>query len=84
MSSPDVSGLPEPGTRAKAIVVRTDRLVERGRNSGPLHNDMQAAWPASAFCDLAEAAWELTLEGCIGAGRAPDFVDAILLHGATA
>ncbi|MFG2118831.1 TetR/AcrR family transcriptional regulator [Streptomyces sp. NPDC048710] len=81
---PDVSGLPEASTRAKAIFVRTVKLVERGQKSGLLRGDMPATWLASTFCGLAETAWELTLEGHMGARQAPDFINAILLHGATA
>ncbi|MFF4572054.1 TetR/AcrR family transcriptional regulator [Streptomyces sp. NPDC001410] len=81
---PDVSGLPEASTRAKAIFVRTVKLMERGQNSGLLRGDMPATWLASTFCGLAETAWELTLEGHMGARQAPDFINAILLHGATA
>ncbi|MGW0771964.1 TetR/AcrR family transcriptional regulator [Streptomyces sp. NPDC002676] len=81
---PDVSGLPEASTRAKAIFIRTVKLMERGQNSGLLRNDMPATWLASTFCGLAETAWELTLEGHMGARQAPDFITAILLHGASA
>ncbi|MFF4547403.1 TetR/AcrR family transcriptional regulator [Streptomyces sp. NPDC001435] len=81
---PDVSGLPEASTRAKAIFIRTVKLMERGQNSGLLRGDMPATWLASTFCGLAETAWELTLEGHMGARQAPDFINAILLHGATA
>ncbi|MFJ3337042.1 hypothetical protein [Streptomyces sp. NPDC086766] len=45
---------------------------------------MPATWLASTFCGLAETAWELTLEGHMGARRAPDIIHAILLHGASA
>ncbi|MFG2859174.1 TetR/AcrR family transcriptional regulator [Streptomyces sioyaensis] len=81
---PDVSGLPEASTRAKAIFIRTVKLMEHGQKSGLLRNDMPATWLASTFCGLAETAWELTLEGHMGARQAPDFINAILLHGATA
>ncbi|UXY29118.1 hypothetical protein [Streptomyces sp. HUAS TT20] len=81
---PDVSGLPEASTRAKAIFLRTVKLMERGQRSGLLRGDMPATWLASTFCGLAETAWELTLEGHMGARQAPDFINAILLHGAVA
>lgn len=81
---PDVSGLPEASTRAKAIFLRTAELMERGQSSGLLRGDMPATWLASTFCGLAETAWELTLEGHMGARQAPDFINAILLHGASA
>ncbi|ARF53375.1 TetR/AcrR family transcriptional regulator [Streptomyces gilvosporeus] len=81
---PDVSGLPEASTRAKAIFIRTVKLMERGQKSGLLRHDMPATWLASTFCGLAETAWELTLEGHMGARQAPDFINAILLHGAAA
>ncbi|ANP53332.1 AcrR family transcriptional regulator [Streptomyces griseochromogenes] len=81
---PDVSGLPEASTRAKAIFIRTVKLMERGQKSGLLRGDMPATWLASTFCGLAETAWELTLEGHMGARQAPDFINAILLHGASA
>ncbi len=81
---PDVSGLPEASTRAKAIFLRTVKLMERGQKSGMLRGDMPATWLASTFCSLAETAWELTLEGHMGARQAPDFINAILLHGASA
>lgn len=81
---PDVSGLPEAGTRAKAIFLRTVKIMERGQRSGLLRNDMPGTWPASTFCGLAETAWELTLEGHTGARQGPDFITALLLHGASA
>ncbi|MFD8325509.1 TetR/AcrR family transcriptional regulator [Streptomyces lydicus] len=81
---PDVSGVPEASTRAKAIFVQTVKLMERGQETGLLRGDMPAAWLASTFCGLAETAWELTLEGHMGARQAPNFINEILLHGATA
>ncbi|OIK24826.1 hypothetical protein VT52_024840 [Streptomyces malaysiense] len=81
---PDVSGLPEASTRAKAIFLRTVKVMERGQNSGLLRNDMPGTWLASTFCGLAETAWELTLEGHMGARQGPDFITAILLHGVSA
>lgn len=75
--------MPEASERAGTIFRRTVSLVERGQNSGLLRNDMPATWLASTFCGLAETAWELTLEGHVGARQAPDFINAILLHGAT-
>ncbi|WP_225836348.1 TetR/AcrR family transcriptional regulator [Streptomyces sp. NK08204] len=81
---PDVLGVPEASERAGAIFRRTVSLVERGQNAGLLRGDMPATWLASTFCGLAETAWELTLEGHMGARQAPDFINAILLHGVTA
>ncbi|MFI1534540.1 TetR/AcrR family transcriptional regulator [Streptomyces anandii] len=81
---PDVSGLPEASARAKGIFLRTVKVMERGQNSGLLRGDMPATWLASTFCGLAETAWELTLEGHMGARQAPDFINAILVHGAFA
>ncbi|MFH9865422.1 TetR/AcrR family transcriptional regulator [Streptomyces lydicus] len=81
---PDVSGVPEASTRAKAIFIQTVKLMERGQETGLLRGDMPATWLASTFCGLAETAWELTLEGHMGARQAPNFINAILLHGARA
>ncbi|MFD0274206.1 TetR/AcrR family transcriptional regulator [Kitasatospora sp. NPDC127111] len=81
---PDVLGVPEASTRAEAIFGRTVKLVERSQEAGLLRQDMPATWLASTFCGLAETAWELTLEGHMGARQAPDFITSILLHGAAA
>ncbi|MFH8387494.1 TetR/AcrR family transcriptional regulator [Kitasatospora sp. NPDC018058] len=81
---PDVLGVPEASTRADAIFDRTVKLFKRGQSAGLLRNDMPATWLASTFCGLAETAWELTLEGNMGPRQAPDFITAILLHGAAA
>jgi AcrR family transcriptional regulator len=81
---PDVLGVPEASGRAEAVFTRTVEFVQRGQNSELLRNDMPATWLASTFCGLAETAWELTLEGHMGARQAPDFITAILLHGAAA
>ncbi|OLZ65344.1 hypothetical protein AV521_32170 [Streptomyces sp. IMTB 2501] len=43
---PEVSGLPEAGTRAKAIFIRALKLMERGQNSGLLCKDMPGTWLA--------------------------------------
>ncbi|MFE5588257.1 TetR/AcrR family transcriptional regulator [Kitasatospora sp. NPDC056531] len=81
---PDVLGVPEASKQADAIFDRTVKLFKRGQKAGLLRKDMPATWLASTFCGLAETAWELTLEGDMGARQAPDFITAILLHGAAA
>ncbi|MGW3044326.1 TetR/AcrR family transcriptional regulator [Kitasatospora sp. NPDC001159] len=81
---PDVLGVPEASTRADSIFDRTVKFFKRGQKAGLLRNDMPATWLASTFCGLAETAWELTLEGDMGPRQAPDFITAILLHGAAA
>ncbi|WP_354637139.1 TetR/AcrR family transcriptional regulator [Kitasatospora camelliae] len=81
---PDVLGVPEASTRAETIFTRTVEFIERGQGAGLLRKDMPATWLASTFCGLAETAWELTLEGHMGSRQAPDFITAILLHGAAA
>jgi AcrR family transcriptional regulator len=81
---PDVLGVPEASERADAIFDRTVEFFKRGQSAGLLRNDMPATWLASTFCGLAETAWELTLEGSMGTRQAPDFITAILLHGAAA
>lgn len=80
---PDALGVPEASARAEMVFARTVSVVERGQTAGLLRKDMPATWLASTFCGLAETAWELTLEGHMGARQAPDFITAILLHGAT-
>ncbi|TQK52866.1 TetR family transcriptional regulator [Streptomyces sp. SLBN-118] len=81
---PDVLGVPEASDRAEGVFTRTVSFVERGQEAGMLRKDMPATWLASTFCGLAETAWELTLEGHMGARQAPDFITAILLRGAIA
>lgn len=81
---PDVLGVPEASARAETIFNRIVAFVQRGQNAGLLRSDMPATWLASTLCGLAETAWELTLEGHMGARQAPDFITAILLHGAGA
>lgn len=81
---PDVLGVPEASERAETVFDRTVALIQRGQTSGLLRADMPAVWLTSTFCGLAETAWELTLEGHMGARQAPDFITAILLHGAGA
>ncbi|MFD8705472.1 TetR/AcrR family transcriptional regulator [Kitasatospora sp. NPDC059648] len=81
---PDVLGVAEIGVRADAIFDRTVAFFERGQGVGLLRKDMPATWLASTFCGLAETAWELTMEGYMGARQAPGFIPAILLYGAAA
>ncbi|GAA1971401.1 TetR/AcrR family transcriptional regulator [Catenulispora subtropica] len=81
---PDVLGVPDASDRAEAVFRRTVTLMQRGQDLGLLRKDMPATWLASTFCGLAETAWELTLEGHMGSRQAPDFITAILLHGAGA
>lgn len=81
---PDVLGVPDASVRADRLFDRVVKLVRRGQDSGLLRTDMPATWLASTFCGLAETAWELTLEGHMGARQAPGFITEILLHGAGA
>ncbi|MEU9047612.1 TetR/AcrR family transcriptional regulator [Kitasatospora sp. NPDC048343] len=81
---PDALGVPEVGTRADAIFDRTVEFFERGQSTDLLRKDMSATWLASTFCALAETAWELTLEGYMGARQASGFIPAMLLYGAAA
>ncbi len=78
---PDVLGAPEATDRAELIFNRTAALLAAGQDAGHLRTDMPATWLASTFCGLAETAWELTLEGHMGARQAPGFLTAVLYQG---
>ncbi|MGW0057478.1 TetR/AcrR family transcriptional regulator [Nocardia nova] len=80
---PDVLGAPDATARAETIFARTVAVMAAGQQAGRLRADMPATWLASTFCGLAETAWELTLEGHMGARQAPGFVAAILHNGLT-
>ncbi|MFJ9365785.1 TetR/AcrR family transcriptional regulator [Nocardia sp. NPDC101769] len=80
---PDVLGAPEATDRAEEIFAHTVTLMAAGQEAGVLRADMPATWLASTFCGLAETAWELTLEGHMGARQAPDFLSAVMRHGLT-
>ncbi|MFE3055905.1 TetR/AcrR family transcriptional regulator [Nocardia sp. NPDC059239] len=80
---PDVLGAPEATDRAEEIFAHTVTLMAAGQDAGVLRADMPATWLASTFCGLAETAWELTVEGHMGARQAPDYLTTVMRHGLT-
>ncbi|MGW4351902.1 TetR/AcrR family transcriptional regulator [Nocardia sp. NPDC004582] len=76
---PDALG--EPTARSEEIFTRIVALLVAGQDAGVLRKDMPGTWLASTFCGLAETAWELTLEGHMGARQVPGFLEAVLLNG---
>ncbi|MEV0415983.1 TetR/AcrR family transcriptional regulator [Streptomyces sp. NPDC050448] len=81
---PEALGADQASDRASLVFRRTVSFVERAQKAGLLRTDMPAPWLASTFCSIAETAWELTLEGHMGARQAPEFIQGILRHGAFA
>ncbi|MFD6226882.1 TetR/AcrR family transcriptional regulator [Streptomyces sp. NPDC060232] len=78
---PEVLGADQASDRASVVFRRTVSFVEQAQKAGLLRTDMPAPWLASTFCSIAETAWELTLEGHMGARQAPEFIQGILRHG---
>ncbi|MFF4644560.1 TetR/AcrR family transcriptional regulator [Streptomyces sp. NPDC001389] len=78
---PEVFGADQASDRASVVFRRTVSFVERAQKAGLMRTDMPAPWLASTFCSIAETAWELTLEGHMGARQAPEFIQGILQHG---
>ncbi|MFD7844892.1 TetR/AcrR family transcriptional regulator [Nocardia sp. NPDC059764] len=76
---PDATG--EPLARSEEIFTRIVSLLVTGQDAGVLRRDMPGVWLASTFCGLAETAWELTLEGHMGARQVPGFLEVVLLNG---
>jgi AcrR family transcriptional regulator len=82
----DVDAVAAPGVsdRASAVFQQVVSFMGRGQREGYLRQDMPATWLAASFCGLAETAWELVLEGRMGARQSPDFIATMLLRGGSA